>query len=222
MNNTDIEFTRVHRSLAEAEEYYSRLSRIYDWLAASEKKFIKLGLAILDPKQGERILEMGFGTGFAQERLIRILGNNLSVGVDLSKGMVRVARDNLIKAGLKDQLALVQNDCMPLPFTKECFEGVFTSFMLELFDTPHIPVVLKEIRRVLKPRGRLVCVSLSKDVPLPVMGRIYENLHNRFPRLLDCRPIPLSGLVEDGGYKILQTKQTRMWGLPVTALLATS
>ncbi len=218
MNSADIKFTRVNRSMSEAEGYYSRLSKFYDWLATSEKKFIDQGLDILSPQQGEKILEIGFGTGFAQEKIIRAVGDGLSVGLDLSAGMGKIARINLIKSGLAKQLALVLNNTLSIPFTRASFDGIFSSFTLELFDTPRIPEVLAECQRVLKTDGRLVVVSLSKDSPLPLMGSIYEKLHTLIPRILDCRPIPVIQLARNAGFDVRKSIETRMWGLPVIML----
>ncbi len=218
MNNSRIPFSRVNRSMSEAERYYSRLSRIYDWLAASEKKFKNHGLELLNPLEGERILEIGFGTGFAQEKIIRAVGAGLSVGLDLSIGMGNAAKRNLSKTGLAERMALVQSDTLPIPFPRGSFGGIFSSFTLELFDSPELPRVLKECRRVLKGGGRLVIVSLSKDDPLPLIGRIYEALHNRYPMLLDCRPIPARELLENAGFEIQEVIKTSMWGLPVIIL----
>lgn len=218
MNNSQIPFSRVNRSMSEAERYYSRLSRAYDWLAASEKKFINRGLELLNPLEGEKILEIGFGTGFAQENIIQAVGAGLSAGLDLSIGMGNAAKRNLSKAGLTERMALVQSDTLPIPFLRGSFDGIFSSFTLELFDSPEIPEVLKECRRVLKVGGRLVIVSLSKDDPLPLMGRIYERLHNRYPLLLDCRPIPARELLENAGFEIQEVVKTSMWGLPVIIL----
>jgi len=215
MDSSKVEYNRVNRPVAEAESYYTRLSGIYDLLAASEKRFVKQGLQLLDPQPGEKILEIGFGTGFAQERLLRILKHGLSVGIDLSSGMTQVARRNLIKAGFRDQLALVQNDSLPLPFQTGSFDGVFSSFALELFDSPLIPAVLQEVHRVLKPAGRFCIVSLSKDKPLPLMGQIYERMHIRYPQLLDCRPIPVLQIMDEGRFTIQRSIQAKMWGLPV-------
>ena len=220
MKLSQISYNRVIRSEKEADKYYSRLSPIYDFLAASEKKFVNQGLALLDPSAGESILEIGFGTGYAQLFIGRAVQGGLSAGLDLSEGMSRIAQNNAVRAGFTDQISLIRSNTLPMPFLEDIFEGIFSSFTLELFDSPQIPLVLKECRRVLKPGGRLVIVSLSKDQPLPWMGRLYESLHARYPWLLDCRPIPVRALISDAGFEIKQTQKFNMWGLPVSILLA--
>jgi demethylmenaquinone methyltransferase/2-methoxy-6-polyprenyl-1,4-benzoquinol methylase len=218
--NTTPEFSRVNRSIQAAENYYSRLSKVYDLLASSEKKFVRQGLDLLDPQPGERILEIGFGTGYAQQHIARATRGGSSFGLDLSSGMGEVAQKRLSSAGLLDQVSLVRSDTLPLPFQNQVFDGIFMSFTLELFDSPLIPVVVAECRRVLKSSGRLVVVSLSKDRPLGFMGRIYELFHNRYPKLADCRPIPAKRLVEDEGFRIIESHEKSMWGLPVIMLIA--
>jgi ubiquinone/menaquinone biosynthesis C-methylase UbiE len=215
MESHEITFTKVDRPLSQAKAYYTRLSRIYDWLAASEKRFIRQGLDMLDPQPGERILEIGFGTGYAQKRIIQDVADGLSAGLDLSDGMGRISKINLTKAGLEDDLALLISDTLPMPCRSNIFDGVFSSFTLELFDTPQIPEILKECQRVLRPGGRMVVVSLSKDAPLTMIARIYERLHVSFPSLLDCRPIPVLQIFNKAGFRIHQNIQTKMWGLPV-------
>jgi SAM-dependent methyltransferase len=62
--------TRVPRSQEDAQAAYDRMSGWYDLLAAgSEERHIEAGLRQLDPTQGERVLEIGFGTGRALVRL---------------------------------------------------------------------------------------------------------------------------------------------------------
>ena len=210
----------MNRPVQAAENYYSNLSRIYDWLASSEKRFIRLGLALLHPQPGERILEIGFGTGYAQQNIAQSVKNGLSAGLDISIGMGRVAQRRLSRAGLLDQVDLVRSDTLPIPCQEGVFDGIYTSFTLELFDSPLIPEVLNEIRRVLKPGGRLVVVSLSKDQQLGLIGRIYESFHDRFPKLADCRPIPARHLIGEGGFKIQESYEYKMWGIPVINILA--
>ena len=220
MNTTNYSYSRVNRPLSEAEVFYSRLSSVYDLLASSEKKFIRRGLSLLNPQEGEAILEIGSGTGYAQRYLATQVGKGKSIGLDLSSGMCQIAQGKLIREGLSGQSSIIRNNTLPIPFKTGIFDGVFTSFTLELFDTPHIPEVLGECRRVIKPDGRLVLVSLSKDQPLNWAGRLYERLHDRYPKYLDCRPIPALHLVENADFKVLHEESGQMWGLPVMILMA--
>ena len=214
------EFSRVYRPVQAAESYYSRMSGIYDGLASSEKRFIRRGLDLLDPQPEECILEIGFGTGYAQQRIAQRVKDGFSAGLDLSMDMGRVAQKKLARAGLLDQVELVQSDTLPIPFQENVFDGIFSSFTLELFDSPLIPAVLNDCRRVLKPGGRLVIVSLSKDRPLGLMGSLYELFHNKFPKLADCRPIPVKHLLEENGFSIQDFYSYKMWGIPVGIVLA--
>lgn len=214
------DFTRVDRSISSASSYYTALAPWYDFLASSEKKYIKKGLDLLDPQPGERILEIGFGTGYAQLRIADAVRDGFSLGLDLSLGMASIAHKKLLQSGGAGHTGLVCSDSLPIPVGDNTMDGIFSSFTLELFDSPQIPNLLSECRRVLKPGGRLVAVSLSKDQPLPWMGRLYETLHSRYPRLLDCRPIPLKDLLERGQFEIQSSRIEMMWGLPVIIVLA--
>ncbi|NQS92094.1 MAG: methyltransferase domain-containing protein [Chloroflexi bacterium] len=220
MSTENQNFTRVDRSEGAAEAFYTRLAPIYDFLASSEKKFIRMGLKLLNPQPGESILEIGFGTGYAQGLIGPAVGEGFSTGLDLSQGMARIAQDRLQTTAPDVKVGLVCSNTLPIPFPDACFEGVYSSFTLELFDSPQIPKVLQECRRVLKLGGRLVIVSLSKDQPLGLMGRIYEEFHNRYPKIADCRPIPVKSLVENAGFNIIESWERKMWGLPVIILLA--
>ena len=119
--NTTPEFSRVNRPVRAAENYYSRLSRFYDGLASSEKKFIRNGLELLDPQPGERILEIGFGTGYAQQAIAKAVQGGSSIGLDISFGMGEVAQKRLASAGLVEEASLVRSDTLPIPFKSEVF-----------------------------------------------------------------------------------------------------
>lgn len=212
------EYSRVDRPLSSASQYYNKLAPWYDILAASEKRFIRAGLKLLDPQPDERILEIGFGTGYALERIIFQLKNGYCAGIDLSPTMASLARKKLLRGDLMARAGLVCSDSLPIPFATNTFDAVFSSFTLELFDTPQIPILLGECRRVLSSNGRLVIVSLSKDEPLGIIGRLYEKFHERYPTLADCRPIPAHRILVENGYSVEKKEFGTMWGLPVVLL----
>ncbi|MEJ2411888.1 MAG: methyltransferase domain-containing protein [Anaerolineales bacterium] len=214
------EYTRVHRPVSAAGSYYDKLAPWYDLLASSEKKYIQKGLEMLDPHPGELILEIGFGTGYAQVQIAESVESGFSIGLDLSLKMAAIAQSKLQRIKSGTRAGLICSDSLPIPLPSNRLDAVFSSFTLELFDTPLIPDLLSECRRVLKPQGRLVAVSLFKENPLPLMGRLYETLHNRYPRLLDCRPIPLKTLLEDNRFEVKRSRSEKMWGLPIIITLA--
>ena len=207
---------RVPRTKAQARASYDRMSRSYDLFAGNfEKRLRNLALERLDVASGEAVLEIGFGTGHSLERIATAVGEKGRVsGVDLSRGMLTVSRKRLDRAGLSERVELHCGDAAQLPYADEDFDAAFMSFTLELFDTPEIPIVLGEIKRVLKTGGRLGVVSLSREDGLSLMLRVYEWLHQRLPQYIDCRPIYVAQALQDAGFRIAHSEKERLWGLP--------
>jgi len=211
-------------SREQTKRNYDRMSRWYDLFAASEKKFTETGLQLLGVKAGERVLEIGFGTGHSLVELARQVGESgLVTGVELSPGMIEVARKRIYpfehkQAKCPERSAqMIQGDGTLLPFAHNSFDAVFLSFTLELFSEDDIPIVLDECHRVLKSEGRLGVVSMEKQAVLAC--RLYEWGHERWPVLLDCRPIELRKSLETGGFRVQAAKVQTMWGLPVKIAL---
>ncbi len=214
---------RVRRSAKDARRAYNRLSRWYDALAgASEGPLRDRGLQALAAQPGERVLEIGFGTGHALVSLARsVAPSGYVVGVDISDGMAAVAARRLIKADCAGRVALALADGAQLPFAAGSFDAVFMSFTLELFDSPLLPLVLASCREALRPAGRLCVVALAKDQrgdALP--ARLYELAHRTLPRWVDCRPIFVGSLLQEHGFYIAASTRYAMWGLPVDVVLA--
>jgi len=220
MDEESREIRRVWRSKNQARSAYDRLSRWYDLLAGwAERPARETGLGLLAARPGETVLEIGFGTGTSLVKLAEAVGAGGRVcGLDLSEGMLRVARRRLGRAGLSGRVELQLGDAAGLPYPASTFDAVFLSFTLELFDTPEIPIVLRESRRVLRDGGRLVVVAMSKDAGSPLARltvRLYEWAHDRFPAAADCRPIFPALAVSEAGFEVRRQGSLSMWGLPV-------
>ncbi len=223
MSTGESQISRVSRSKKAAKATYDRLSRWYDTLAgSSEKKFVDLGLQKLAAREGDAVLEIGFGTGHAILALAAAVGDAGEVyGIDISEGMCDITRERINRAGLSDRVELKCHDATQLPFSAECFDAAFMSFTLELFDTPEIPAVLGECLRVLRRGGRICVVALSKGGKASWIVKPYEWAHRKFPVYIDCRPIFVQKAVEGAGFTISEVTVMSMWGLPVEIVTAT-
>jgi demethylmenaquinone methyltransferase/2-methoxy-6-polyprenyl-1,4-benzoquinol methylase len=213
--------SRVPRTRDQARNYYDRLSSIYDWLAGSEWKYTRQAVDLLALQPGERSLEIGFGTGRALVEMAWAVGKSgCAHGIDISSGMLAVARDKLETGGVSQQACLLIGDALHLPYAPACLDAILMSFTLELFDTPDIPRVLAGCRRVLKPTGRLAIVALTKTDQPGLVARAYEWGHTHFPALLDCRPIFPGTSLRTAGFLLVDQQDFELYGLPVSIVLA--
>jgi ubiquinone/menaquinone biosynthesis C-methylase UbiE len=215
------EASRVLRPHAAARSAYDRMSGFYDWLTAGESAMRSRLLRMAELRGGELVLDLGSGTGTALKSMAHDTGEHgLAVGFDLSAGMLSRAAANLRRSSAGGRVRLVQGDAVACPFVNGAFDLILMSFSLELFDTPEIPRVLDECRRMLSSGGRLAigCLATRPVRRWPV--RLYETLHDRFPAWLDCRPIPVRAMLGEAGLRAEQVAEAALWGLPVDLVVA--
>ncbi len=217
---TNREVLPVLTSKAETRAFYNKISRVYDLLAEhTEQPIRQAGLDLLDAKPGEHVLEVGFGTGHCVVELARAVQPGGRVyGVDLAEAMVEISQRLAQKEGVSPLVQLLCGDAANLPLSTNSADAIFMSFTLELFDTPEIPVVLRECKRVLRAGGRITIVGMSKETQ-DGMVKAFEWTHLHFPNFVNCRPIFVRRALEEAGYLIHQTLQEQMW-VPIEIALA--
>jgi demethylmenaquinone methyltransferase/2-methoxy-6-polyprenyl-1,4-benzoquinol methylase len=213
----------VLRTKAEAKQVYDRLSKSYDYtLGLLGRKYSKMALKRLSIVEGETVLEIGFGTGHCLKPITTAVGlAGRAYGIDISPKMIERAKKRLEKAGFADRVGVCCGDAASLPFDENAFDAVFMSFSLEVFDTPEIPVVLAQIRKALRPGGRLGIVAMSKEDGKSIFLRVYEWIHSKCPKYLLSRPIYAGQCLIDAGYEIKTKERIKVFRLPAEIILAT-
>jgi len=120
-------------------------------------------------KGGEQVLDIAGGTGDLARAFARRVGSSGRViHTDINETMLRVGRERLIDQGVL--LPTVVCDAEHLPFADNHFDLVNVAFGLR--NMTHKEAVLREMARVLKPRGRLLVLEFSK-VAKP-LERVYD------------------------------------------------
>jgi len=201
---------RVSAIPEDIKKSYGLLSRFYGFLEGKfEKGLREQGLKLLAVQEDEIVLEIGVGTGFSLQEIAQSVGTTgKAYGIDITPEMLRLTEKRLRKAALMDRVELHEGDARTMPYEDNMFDAVYMAATLELFDTPDIPKVLVEIKRVLKQQGRLVVASLSKEGREDFwFVRLYEWLHQKFPKYASCRPIYVEQAIKEVGFNVIKRQE---------------
>ncbi|CAN5163948.1 hypothetical protein BH11PSE5_BH11PSE5_26850 [soil metagenome] len=116
----------------------------------------RLAVAAMGVKQGDSILDMGFGPGHAIELIAATA--RVVHGIDQSDAMLLQASCRNRKAIAEKRVTLATGSFATLPYPNDWFDGILASNVAYFWHDEH--AILSEIRRVLKPGGRL-CIYVT-------------------------------------------------------------
>ena len=126
----------------------------------------------LDPQPGERVLEVGPGTGYYSLDVAEWVGPDGRLDVfDLQQEMLDHTTARAGERGLEN-LHPTLGDARDLPYPDATFDRAF--LVTVLGEIPDQVAALRELRRVLKPSGRLVVGELMGDPHVVTLGRLRE------------------------------------------------
>jgi ubiquinone/menaquinone biosynthesis C-methylase UbiE len=155
----------------------------YDPLAATFDRFTTYSatplaaqmLTLAGVAGSQRVLDVGTGTGLVALQAASRIGTHGEVlGIDLSEGMLEVARAKAAQAGFATQLKFRRMDAEELGLEDQSFDVVVSLFAL--FHFPNPLRALQEMYRVLRPRGTLVLGVGSGPPLLSWVGLVHRIL----------------------------------------------
>ncbi|MGJ9456819.1 demethylmenaquinone methyltransferase [Oceanobacillus sp. CF4.6] len=181
---------RVHNVFEKIYPKYDTMNSIISF--QRHKAWRKDIMKRMSVEQGSRALDVCCGTGDWSVALARVVGIEGSVtGLDFSKNMLSVAEKKKEELNL-DQLELIHGNAMELPFEDNSFDYVTIGFGLR--NVPDYMTVLKEMHRVVKPGGKVVCLETSQPTLIgfrqayylyfrfimPVLGRLFAKSYKEY------------------------------------------
>lgn len=123
-------------------------------MSRENRQMARRAIRVLHVRPDDQVLEVGCGPGVAIRLLLRSAPGVIAVGIDPSEEMLEQARARNATAVRAGRVLLRQAPAEELPFDDAAFDRAFAIRSMSLWSDSRAG--LRELRRVLKPQGRLV------------------------------------------------------------------
>ncbi|MEO9053153.1 MAG: bifunctional demethylmenaquinone methyltransferase/2-methoxy-6-polyprenyl-1,4-benzoquinol methylase UbiE [Ginsengibacter sp.] len=160
----------------QVENMFDKIAFRYDFL----NRFLSAGIDVgwrkkaikqLIPLRPKTILDVATGTGDFALTSYEILKPEKITGIDISEGMLDIGRKKIERAGLGNYIELLNGDSEAILFNDNSFDAVTVAFGVRNFE--NLEQGLSEIKRVLKPGGKLVVLECTNPSS-PVIKQLYH------------------------------------------------
>lgn len=164
-------YNSEERKKDQVEQMFDNIAPSYDPLnhilsLGIDRSWRNTAIRWLKPFKPQRVLDIATGTGDFAILAARKLTPKQLLGVDISEGMMQIARQKVDKEGLAGTISFQKEDCLHLSLADNSFEAAIIAFGVRNFED--LDASLKEIHRVLTPEGHLVILELSTPVQFPM------------------------------------------------------
>lgn len=192
-------------TLAKVRSAYQRWAPVYDRLfGACFRAGQRRAVEVLASAAGERILEVGVGTGLALPYWHR--GAQVT-GIDVSERMLQRAAHVRTRHRL-NHVTLRLLDAQATDYPDNHFDKIAAMYVVSV--VPNVPALLAEMRRVCKPGGRIVIVNHFAH-PHPVINRLERMLADHAALLGFNTAMPAEIVTRMSGLRIHRVQQVN-WG----------
>lgn len=177
-------------------EVFSSIAHRYDFLNTTlsfnrDKYWRKFTVEHTGLKPGDVGLDVCCGTGMLALEQARVVGlEGHVVGLDFCENMLDRALENIKRTPYQKVIELVRGNAMELPFPDNAFDCATIGFALR--NVPDIRKTIAEMRRVVKPGGKVLSLELAKP-SAPVFKQLYYFYFNHMVPLLGRMGVGLNG-----------------------------
>ncbi len=166
----------------------------------------KEAVRIANDRPGQRILEVGVGTGLS---LPHFRGDARVVGIDVSEEMLAKARRRVTRLGLRQVEAITRMDAEAMTFPDDSFDAVLALYVASVVPDPgHFAA---EMRRVCKPGGTIVVVNHFTSEN-PAMQFIEKRLAPLAGKIGFHADFPLDDFLAVSGLSVRETRPSNLFG----------
>ncbi|KJJ38380.1 bifunctional demethylmenaquinone methyltransferase/2-methoxy-6-polyprenyl-1,4-benzoquinol methylase UbiE [Aequorivita vladivostokensis] len=168
----------------QVEQMFDTISENYDGLnrvisLGSDVKWRKKVIKMVAETRPKTILDIATGTGDLAIQFAENTSAEKIVGLDLSEGMLSLARKKVSGKNISEKIEFVQADSEALPFDDNTFDAITVSFGIRNFE--NLEKGLSEIYRVLKKGGIFVILETSVPSKFPFKQGYYFYSKNVLP-----------------------------------------
>ncbi|WP_078428500.1 demethylmenaquinone methyltransferase [Alkalihalobacterium alkalinitrilicum] len=212
---------RVHQVFESIYKKYDMMNSVISF--QRHKAWRKDTMKRMQVKVGSQALDVCCGTADWTIALAEAVGPSGKVyGLDFSKNMLTIGEKKVKEAKLS-QVELLHGNAMELPFKDNQFDYVTIGFGLR--NVPDYMTVLKEMNRVLKPGGKVVCLETSQPTLIgfkqlylfyfkfimPLFGKLFAKSYEEYSWLQESTlnfpgKTELANMFREAGFKDVQVR----------------
>jgi len=148
----------VQNVFSRIAKHYDVMNRVLSFNMDSYWRRFTISKLCLAPQS--KVLDIACGTCMMIIEAHRQQPTANFFGLDFNANMLKLGERNLGKHGLTDKVTLVQGDAMALPYEDNTFDASMSAFGMR--NVPDVKQMLLEMKRVVKPGGRVVTLELGK------------------------------------------------------------
>ena len=198
---------------------YDRIAPVYDlWGKLAESRARKRAIELAQIKNGQYVLEVAVGTGAAFYEIVKRNPGGRNVGIDLSPGMLAMAKKRLGKySGANYSLEL--GSAFELNIESESIDVLMNNYMFDLIAFDDMDEIITEFKRVLKKDGKLILVNMT--IGEGFGSRLYDRLYRFSPKLMGgCRGVEMKERLQRKGFDVKVREYVRQMLFPSEVILA--